>query len=380
MKIAKMTRAKLTHGGVRLALALAVLVAAAAAGSGVYYFERRAVIAEAFNRLSLFHGLRKATLEDYMQSKASDVRAMSRNDRVVEAFRQFSQAWGELGREPAQTLRRLYVEGNPFNQERKAVMRSAGDGSSYSRAHAAFHGWAQRFLEHFGYRDMFLIDRDGNILYTVRKEADFATNLADGPHGDGPLGYAFQQAVRQGGEKVALSDYELYAPSGDIPAAFAASAITGSRGGVAGVFAVQLTAEPVNEILTYTDGMGETGHTYIAGNDMLMRSQSRFADAPTLLRTRVDTESVRKGLNGFSGSRVISDYRGVRVLSVYSPLDFGGAPWVLLAEREEAEVLDRVRLWPAFLSALAAGLIVGAAVHFAWRLYAGPREITESLP
>lgn len=380
MKIAGLPKLKLTHGQARLALALVVLVAAAAAGSTVYYLERRAVVAEAFNRLSLFHGLRKATLEDYMRSKASDVRAMSRNARVVEAFERFSRAWPELGPEPARRLRQLYAEGNPFEAGRKAALSNAGDGSRYSRAHAAFHGWAQRFLEHFGYHDMFLIDREGNILYTVRKEQDFATSLADGPHGDGPLGYAFQQAVRQGGDKVALSDYELYAPSGDMPAAFAASAIGDGDGGVAGVFAVQLTAEPVNEILAYTAGMGETAQTYIVGNDLLMRSQARFTDKPTLLKTRVDTESVRNALNGFSGSQVMPDYRGERVLSVYAPLDFGGAPWVLLAEMNETEVLDRVRLWPALLAALAAGLIAGAAGNLAWRFYAPPGPVTEPLP
>jgi hypothetical protein len=41
-----------------------------------------------------------------------------------------------------------------------------------------------------------------------------------------------------------------------------------------------------------TAGMGETGETYVVGEDLLMRSDSRSAEKSTVLETRVDTESV----------------------------------------------------------------------------------------
>ena len=158
-----------------------------------------------------------------------------------------------------------------------------------------------------------------------------------------------------------FSDFERYAPSNNVPALFAGSPIRSSDGRVIGVFAVQLPAKPINDILRYTEGMGKTGETYIVGNDKTMRSQSRFSNESTLLDTKVDTLSVRRGLGGFDGSHVIPDYRGVPVLSVFSPVDFGGEPWVLLAEIDEAEILASLQIWPALIAALIAA-ILGAFV------------------
>jgi methyl-accepting chemotaxis protein len=358
----------------RNALALAITLALAAALAAwlfVHRHYRAETVDEALSRLTLFHGLRKATLEDHMRSKASDVRAMSRNRRVVGAFRQFAAAWPEMGPDPAAALRQLYVERNPFARGQKDRLRGAGDDSAYTRAHQQFHDWARRFLDHFRYDDLYLIDRDGNILYTVQKDADFATNLDTGPYAESALGLVFQLALRKSKNKVTLSDFEHFPTRDDAPAAFAGTAIVGADGEVAGVFAVRYPGRSIDDILAYTAGMGETGQTYLVGNDLKMRSQSRFIDAPTMLRTVVDTEAVREALGGFSGSLTGRDYRGVRVLSVYSGLDSGGPPWVLIAERDEAEVLGQVPFWPPAIAALLAALIAGAAGHLGYRLYAG---------
>lgn len=354
-----------------LLVLLAMLGAAIATGLAVYSYDRSRVIETSFTRLTLFHGLRRATLEDYMRSKASDVRAMSRNQHVVEAFAQLNEAWKELGVQPAQTARRLYLQDNPFDAEKRSFLRDAGDGSRYSEAHQGFHDWARGFLDHFGYYDMFLIDREGNIIYTVRKEDDFATNLLDGPYDDSALGYVFQQAIKLGAKRITISDFERYKPSNGLPAVFAANAITGKDAEAIGVFAVQLRQEPIDEILRYTPGMGETGETYIVGNDFLMRSQSRFLTEPTMLTTEVDTESVRQALAGFSGSLNGRNYRGVPVLSIYSGLDFGGPPWVLLAEMSEREVLRQIPRWRSILSALGAALVVGLLGKMVVRIHGG---------
>lgn len=354
-----------------LALAIALALAAAlAAWLFVHRHYRAETVEEAFTRLTLFHGLRKATLEDHMRSKASDVRAMSRNQRVVGAFRQFAAAWPEMGPDPAAALRELYVERNPFAREQKHRLRDAGDDSAYTTAHQQFHDWARRFLDHFRYDDLYLIDRDGNILYTVQKDADFATNLDTGPYADSALGLVFQLALRKSDNKVTLSDFEHYPTRDDEPAAFAGSAIVGAGGEVAGVFAVRYPGRSIDDILAYTAGMAQTGQTYLVGNDLKMRSQSRFIDEPTMLRTPVDTKAVREALGGFSGALTGRDYRGVRVLSVYSGLDSGGPPWVLIAERDEAEVLGHVPFWPPVIAALLAALLAGVAGHLGYRLYA----------
>ena len=97
-----------------------------------------------------------------------------------------------------------------------------------------------------------------------------------------------------------------------------------------------------------------------------MRMARRSLPAPTedrpSLQTKVDNPSVRDGQSGKSGARIVADYRGIPVLSVYAPLDFGGQPFVLLAEIDKAEVLGEAKpaivVADSVLSGLVAGLLV----------------------
>lgn len=342
------------------------LIAAVIAGYFANLHFRDALTNEAFARLSLFHDLRKAKLEDYMRSKASDVRAMSQSAQLKGALAQLRGAWTNMDKGAPQLVRKLYIDENPFSFRLRRNLRSASDDSEYTVVHEKIHDWARRFLDHFGYYDLFLIDPEGNILYTVEKEDDFATNLKSGPYAGSPLGYVFQRAIKSKSSQVVFSDYDYYAPSDNAPALFAGRVVKGNEGEVVGVFAVQLSPQPINRILRFTEGMGETGETYIVGNDFTMRSQSRFANDSTILKTKVDTSPARHALGGFAGAQITPDYRNIPVLSVYSPVDFGGPVWVLLAEIDEAEVLSKHTVWPALIAALIAAVVVALLTNLVW--------------
>jgi methyl-accepting chemotaxis protein len=337
------------------------LAAAIAGGIAAKAHLQEMALADAFARLRLFHELRRAALEDYLKSMASDVRAASENARVIDAAERLAFAWSTMGPDARKVLSRQYIAENPHPEGERYKLEAVEDNSYYARDHRAFHDWAKRFREHFGYYDLFLISPAGDIIYTVAKESDFATNLKTGPYRKSPLADVFRRAVANPTEAVTISDFAHYPPSGNAAAAFAGHAIE-KDGKVIGVFAVQIPAEPLNDLMRLTAGMGDTGETYLVGPDGLMRSQSRFSDAPTLLETKVDNQSVREGRSGKSGAHIVADYRGIPVLSVYAPVDFGGQPFILLAEIDKAEVLGEAKpvivVAAAVLSGLVAGLLV----------------------
>lgn len=355
---------------------LLALGAGVAIGAGLWFerYERSRTLDVAFNRLHLFHDLRQAALEDYLRSMASDVRAASENPQVVEAMEKINFAWRTYGPDARKTLSRIYVEENPAPPGQKYRLTDAGDGSYYSLYHRDFHAWARRFLEHFGYYDAFLINPRGDIIYSVTKESDYTTSLKTGPYRKSPLGEVFRRAMATPEAPIDFSDFASYAPSGGDPAAFAGHAII-KDGAVIGVFAVQIAAEPLNDLMHFTAGMGTTGETYLVGADGLMRSQSRFTSTPTLLETKVDNASVRDGIAGKSGAHVVDDYRGVPVLSVYAPINFGGQSWILLAEIDQTEVLEPHKPWTAVLAGILAGLL---AMGFALLLWYLTRRQAES--
>ncbi len=356
---------------------LLALGASVAIGVGIWVerYERSSTLEVAFSRLHLFHDLRQTALEDYLNSMASDVRAASENPHVVEAMEKINFAWRTYGPDARKFLSRLYSEENPAPPGQKHRLTDAGDGSYYSRYHRDFHVWARRFLKHFGYYDAFLINPRGDIVYSVTKESDFTTSLKTGPYRKSPLGEVFRRAMADPSAPIDFSDFASYAPSGGDSAAFAGHAIL-KDSNVIGVFAVQIAAEPLNDLMHFTAGMGATGETYLVGADGLMRSQSRFIPTPTLLKTKVDNASVRDGIAGNSGAHVVDDYRGVPVLSVYAPINFGGQSWILLAEIDQAEVLERHSPWTAILAGGIAGLLAMGFALFLWYL---TRRQAESL-
>jgi methyl-accepting chemotaxis protein len=349
-----------------VAVLAAALAAAMAGGLAAEQHLRQAALTDAFARLRLFHQLRQGALEDYLSSIRADVIAASDNPRVVEAMENLTFAFSTLDTEARKTLQYLYVESNPFPAGEREKLETAEDRSYYGGYHQALHRWARRFRAHFAYYDVFLISTGGDIVYSVKKEIDFATNLKTGPYRRSPLAEAFRRAVAEP-DAAAISDFAKYPPSADKPAAFAARAIK-KEGQVIGVFAVQIPAEPLNDLLYFTAGMGASGETYLVGPDGLMRSQSRFSEKPTNLEVTVASASVGEGQSGKSGAKIVKDYRGIPVLSVFAPVDFGGHAFVLLAEIDEAEVLSAARPELVFGAAALSALVAALLVLLAWAL------------
>jgi anti-anti-sigma regulatory factor/HAMP domain-containing protein len=275
----------------------------------------------------------------------------------------------------SRTAQYLYIASNPFEPGSKHQLDDASDGSSYSRAHRLYHPIFRSFLERFGYYDVFLIDHEtGHIVYSVFKEVDFGTSLTTGPYRSSNFARAFQ-AARDASlpEFVRLVDFEPYAPSYNAPASFIASPIF-DDGQLAGVLVFQMPVDRINDIMTNRQnwtqvGLGATGETYIVGEDFTLRNQSRFlledreAYLEQLTRTGVPARTVRTidnldsaiglqpartegsiaALSGETGRSVFRDYRGVRVLSAFTPLDLPDVSWALMSEIDESEAFSAAR-------------------------------------
>jgi hypothetical protein len=338
-------------------------------GFGTYEvdrYTRDAYVDAAKDELLLLMTLRKSTLTQYRSTVRAEVTFWSLDRKIRQALVDLSEAWQQLGDDAGAILGPLYIEENPHPPGEKRLLVSAGDGSVYSAVHASLHPIARRFVEYRGYYDFFLIDPAGNVVYSVEKEADFATNLVYGRWRTTELGAVFRRARDRAAEgAVVFTDLARYPPSNDEPALFAATAVRREDGELLGVLAVQVPIERIREIMQFTAGMGETGETYLVGMDLLMRSDSRFSEESTILETVVDTETVRRALNGESGVDVTDDYRGVPVFSAYAPIDDEGIRWAVMAEIDVAEVLIPARerrRWIALAGVVVAAMAVATAL------------------
>jgi signal transduction histidine kinase len=119
----------------------------------------------------------------------------------------------------------------------------------------------------------------------------------------------------------------------------------------------------LSELIGPEEGLGKSGEIYIVGPNDRIRSTSRHIQnrKPIIVKN----DSVKFGRAGKTGVHEIKDYRGVEVLSAYSPFHYDHLNFVILGEIDKEEVLQplenlfpRILLICGFLCCLTLGLAI----------------------
>ena len=290
-------------------------------------------------------------------------------------------------------LQERYVATPPEEREAAVAGVPASRLDPYDAVHRRIDPTFRTLAEALDYHDVILVSADGLILYTVAKEADFATSLADGPYALSALGRAFAAAREERGEGfVHVEDFDFYRPSADAPAAFIAAPVY-EGGDLRGVVAVQLAPERITGLLGGDAGLGETGEAFIVGFDGRARSDLRsFRENPdrflaelreargetealdrmertgtTILNLEIVSPIIAEAARGRSGVTTLdSNYRDVTALAAYAPLDLPGLDWVMKVEVPVAEALAPVRRFQRRVLVTGVGLAIALTLFSMW--------------
>jgi len=229
----------------KLILAFLVLGVVPAATVGLISYQKAAdsLTAESFSKLEAVRGIKTAQIEGYFGERLGDVSVLSSNATVKAAIEAFEYAFVEEG--------------------------GVDNGPLYAAAVAEYGDWLTQYNDEYGYYDLFLIAKNGDVVWTAFKESDLGENLITGSLSSSPLGEVFQKGL----STISVQDFAPYAPSGGVPAGFVSSPVY-FHGEVEGVVALQLPLEAINVIMQQRDGMGDTGESYLIGFDKLMRTDS----------------------------------------------------------------------------------------------------------
>lgn len=366
-----------------------------------------------FNQLTSIRSTKAYQVESYFKNMRSQVDTLSESTMMITASKDFIIAYNELKSadlspsirlkvdeyyhttfknqyrsstsielEPsnlipqnnaAYRLQNEYILNNPHSTGEKDKLSRSNSGSSYDRLHGIYHEKLRNYIQSFGFYDLFIISPDGDIVYTVYKEVDLGSNLFSGSLKNSKFSKLISDVINTKELKHAkISDFESYTPSFEAPAAFIADVIM-ENGNTVGVLALQLPVDEINRVMTggqnwKTDGLGESGETYLVGADFKMRSNSRFLiESPdeyfqmlknigtddsvisriknyktSILEQSVKTEASLDAFKGNKNTKIISDYRGVSVLSSYSGLDIEDLNWIILSEIDLDEAYEPI--------------------------------------
>ncbi len=342
---------------------------------GISFWEaRNALEHEAFAKLEAIEAARAHELKMLLEDTKTEAILLSDNETVVSAVEEFDQGWAALGGNQTRALQASYITNNPNPPSERYKLDAAADGTLYSVVHGEHHSWFSELKKLRGYYDVYLIDKRGNVVYSVSKDKDFATNVTSGEMATTALGRIFKSAAKADHGTVVYDDFAPYAPAGGAPAAFVGAPITDHNGAHHGVIVFQMPVSRINAQLQQATGLGETGDAFIVGADMMMRSNSRLAEEPTILARRVEGPHIEAALNGEHGVMTTTNFHGETVVSAYSPIDFLGTRYAVILEKAYWEVEAPVVSmgWIMAFTGLALAVVAAAIGLFIGRSTAKP--------
>ncbi len=326
---------------------LAITIASLVSGLAVTFFAVQSstenAIKTAEQSMQFALDQRADALNTLMHRITADLHTMADSPYMVQSVLDFTAAWNDLGSNQIDQLQSLYIANNPHETGKKNNLMAANDGSSYSRVHAAKHPYFNEFLQKNGYYDVFIVSKNGDVIYTVFKELDFATNLKTGQWKDTDLARVFNMTMAQdSAEKVSFVDFAPYAPSNNVPASFMGRPIEDVNGNYVGALIFQMPIEKLNNLFTGSE-KSETGRMMLVGADKLLRNDVRFAKESTILKMKADTQAVNEALAGKSGLIThIANEQGVITDIAYKPYQFGGVNYAMTYEMAHSEIMAPV--------------------------------------
>jgi methyl-accepting chemotaxis protein len=400
---------------VSVGMSLMVLLATVALGVSAYILSKRNIQEAVFSQLTAAKSIKKNQIINYFQTIDNLVSSLSESHMIVEALDSLSKSFYAMAIDenspeytqtkealikhyqdnvsplitkntgitfPINTLipessRSIYFQNQYILQNTNAIgtkhLLNKGDAQiKYNEFHEKYHASLKAIVEKFGLYDVFLVNKEGWVVYTYFKEVDYATNLNTDNSSQG-LAECFKKSIKAEKGKTTLVDFAKYSPSYDLPASFISSKIYNGEE-LLGTIMFQMPIDQINKVMTSNgqwknEGLGETGETYLVGEDLKMRTNSRFlTEDPegyfqvlknsgypesvisiikrvnsSILFQEINTKASNDGKAGVAGNEIILDYRKVPVLSSYEKIKILDLNWVIISEKDEAEAFKSIK-------------------------------------
>lgn len=249
--------------------------------------------------------LKKQQVEDFLSSKISSLEAFSRMPVIIKAVSDFT---------------------NKFENGNIQNYKASDEGLLYINSF-------QTYIKSNNFKKIIIADsKTGNVIYTDSER--FKNSIMN--QETSAASKVWRECIRS--SEPVISDMEPSFRNDDEPVLYIGNSIV-MEGNIIAVVIAEISSNAINKIMTTNEGMGETGESYLVGDDFLFRSDSKFATESVILKQPVKTTATERVFNGISGSDLIEDYRGTNVLSSYDKLNIDGLNWAIMTEIDEDEIM-----------------------------------------
>jgi methyl-accepting chemotaxis protein len=297
--------------GVRVLLALLFvgIVPLTLAGVFAYMQTKEELLLGSSATLEALRNSNKEQVENYFRERSKNIETLAASRSVIKALLTFDQVW-QQGR----------------------------DSTAYKDAEFANGKELKMEAARYGFSNLYLVNKDGAIVFETKQQADFGENLLTGKLKGTALGSVVDKAAKA--QSTQLTDVSRYEPSGNVPAVFISVPIF-DNGHMIGQLAAEVSLDYISQQLNRREGLGKTGKIYLIGSDKYMRTNLGNGQE-TLLKQKVDTPIAQQALfsNQSAGTVQSVDFRGQEVLVSYGQVKIGKLTWVILAEMDMTEIMS----------------------------------------
>lgn len=233
-------------------------------------------------------------------------------------------------------------------------------------------GDVRSFRRFYNLIDIYYVDADGNILFSIEENEDLGTSLNEGTYSHTRFAHAVGKTLKTG--NLSFSDYERYEPSGGQTTGFMVSPVTNPEGDRIGAMALQFSIRPISNIMKGTFSDYQKAEIYLLGEDLTLRSKMMSDPSKKLLQEIVDTEQTRlikehitKGYQDLADHHSHSTLllyqgpHGYEVLGLHNAVNVAGVHFSVIAELSESEAFKSVydlRNISWFLTGITALLVI----------------------
>jgi len=205
------------------------------------------------------------------------------------------------------------------------------------------------FINYYDYiNDLFLIDKQGNILYSFANRAELGTNIYNGPYAKTLFANSVKKTLRS--QYPFFSDLEHYAPSGNDIVGFITVPVPNKEGAVIGVLAIQIHLDRIFDLLKNKND--DTVKQYLIGKNGYLRTPltDNYSEVFSL------QFNTKKTLTSSENGHVThyKNLNNVAVIGLQHHLQILGVDWTLISEVAESDALA-ASIW---LGKIVASLVI----------------------
>lgn len=183
----------------------------------------------------------------------------------------------------------------------------------YDNVHNKYHTFFQKITDEYKYNDLILIDLNGNIIYSTKKNIDFASSITSGSFSNTEIANIFNATryANANENSAILSNFSEYLPDYQEPILFVAKKVQNI-----GVLIASVNLSTINALLKLPEKLNNTD-IYLIDQDSRLMTINSFGKTITSL-------AAREAANGKKGFIEAPNKNNNLTFSYFSPIEYTG--------------------------------------------------------